>query len=52
MAKDAALILSSVMTDCGIGITPSFLKIMYLQFFGGGIDDLNIHVTSPNDDDA
>ena len=38
--------------DCGIVITPSFLKIMNLQFFGGGIDNVEIHVTGPNDDDA
>jgi hypothetical protein len=39
-------------TLCGIVITPSFLKIMNLQFFGGGIDNVEIHVTGPNDDDA
>ena len=36
--------------DCGIVITPSFLKIMNLQFFGGGIDDMEIHVSGPSDD--
>lgn len=32
--------------DCGMYVTPSLLHVMNLMFFGGGIDDLEITVSS------
>ena len=41
--------IDSVIGDaCGVKITPSFLQLMNLQFFGEGIDNVNIQVNTPN----
>ncbi len=43
--------IDSVIGDaCGMEITPSFLKLMNLQFFGEGIDDLKIQMADETDE--
>ena len=40
--------IDSVLGDkCGVRITPSFLELMNLQFFGEGIDNVNVRVNEP-----
>ena len=42
--------IDSVIGDaCGCNVTPDLLELMNLQFFGPGIDNVNIIVTNGNE---
>lgn len=45
--------IDSVIGDaCGVNVTPAFLHLMNAEFFGSGIEDLNITVVKGDDQTA